>query len=638
MTGRGRARGGRNGFPGRRIRACLAIFGALFLITLYRAFDLQVLNTEKAFQQARRQQVSYFTLKSRRGEMYDSKGALIASSRLSDSFYMTPHRIEDPEGFARAVSEISGLDYEAVQKRAANKKRRFVWLMRKAPVAMAESLKKAGLKGLHFIREQKRIYPQGHLMGPVVGFTDTDSRGIEGLEYSLNRHLTGRDIRIRVNKDGRGGSMLFDTSASASRSNGADVFLTVDSNIQYAVEDELKNAVEKFGAESASAVLIEPSTGRILAMASHPFFDPNNFSAYTQKEMRNLSVLQAFEPGSILKPFLVSAALEEGVVEEDTVFDCERGSRSIGNTVIRDSSPHDRLTVTDTLVYSSNICSSKIAELLGAKVYNKYLRSFGFGSKSGTLLPGEHRGIIEPPRNWGRVGLATIAFGQGVSMNALQMAVAVSAIANGGYMMVPHIVDKIVDAAGNIVFSRKPEAQGRVISYDVSRRVADMMRQTVERGTGRLAAVSGYAVAGKTGTAQVADPEGGYLENIYTTSFLGFVPAKDPLVAMVVVVNKPRTRRYGSQVAAPVFSAIAGRTLGMLKMSAPAPAPAPDGKPFPAPNLRGKSVRDVARWAFKAGVELRVSGRGFATRQSPPPGALIKKGEVCEVSFSGGSI
>lgn len=652
MTGRGRARGGRGGFS-RRVRVCLAIFGALFAVVLYRAFDLQFLNTGKAKRWARIQQFDYHTPRSKRGAIYDRHGNLVASSRFADSFALNPQKIEDPEQFARAVSGASGVSYETVLRRASKKKQSFVWLTRTPPEDVADRLRALKLAGLEVRTEQKRIYPQGRLMGPVVGFTNIDSRGIEGLEYSLNKRLSGRVVKTMVSRDGRGNPMLFDAPA-APRSNGADVFLTVDSNIQYAVEDELRNAVEKFGADSASAVMIEPSTGRIIAMASHDTVSGGGGGADALESesdgkrrragMRNLAVLHAFEPGSIMKPFLVAAALEEGAVEKDTVFDCEGGSRTIGNTTIRDSSPHDRLTVTDTLVYSSNICSSKIAEILGANTYHRYLRDFGFGLRSGTLLPGEHRGIIAPPRNWGRVGLATIAFGQGVSVNALQMAVAVSAIANGGYMMIPRIVDKIVDAAGNVVFSKKPEARGRVISYDVSRKVADMMRETVERrrgpgraaGTGWRAAVSGYTVAGKTGTAQIAAPGGGYLEDIYTTSFVGFAPARNPLMALVVVVNRPRTKKYGSQVAAPVFSAIAGRTLGMLELSAPASAP--EDKPFPAPDLRGKSVRDVARWAFKAGVELRVSGRGFAAAQSPPPGALIKRGEVCEVSFSGGSI
>lgn len=639
MTGRGRERGGRAVLSG-RLRVCLGIFTALFLLVLYRAFDLQFLDTEKAFRHAKRQQIGYLILKSKRGGIYDSGGALIASSRLVHSFYLNPREIQVPEAFARAVAELSGLDYQFVLSRASDADRSFVWIKRQAPDSVAQKLVGADIKGLRFVMEQKRLYPQGNLMAPVVGFTDIDSRGVEGLEYSLNRYLTGRDVRIRVSRDGEGGSMLFRVPHGSVRTHGADVFLTVDSNIQYAVEDELRKGVERFGAESASAVFMEPSTGRILAMASYPSFDPNNFSSYTQKELRNLPVWFAFEPGSILKPFLVSAALEEGVVNPETVFDCERGRRRIGETEteIRDSSPHGRLTVTDTLVYSSNICSSKIAELLGASVYNRYLREFGFGSKSGTLIPGEHRGVISSPARWGRVGLATISFGQGMSVNALQMAVAVSAIANGGHMMAPHIVDRIVDAEGHMVFSRTPSVVGRVVSYEVARTVADMMRQTVERGTGKRAAVGRYGVAGKTGTAQIADPEGtGYLrDGSYISSFLGFAPYDNPRMALVIVVNRPRIKKYGSQVAAPIFAAIARRTLGMLEMGAPSAEGAL--KQFPMPDLRGKSVRDVARWAAGAGMELRVTGNGFANDQSPPPGEMVKTGEMCEVSFSGNLI
>ncbi len=333
-----------------------------------------------------------------------------------------------------------------------------------------------------------------------------------------------------------------------------------------------------------------------------------------------------------MKPFLVAAAMEEGLVNEKTVFDCENGERMIGRTPIRDSSPHGKLTVTDTIVFSSNICASKIAEIMGAKLYHRYLRDFGFGSGSGTMIPGEHRGIVSPPKRWGRLGLATIAFGQGVSVNALQMAAAVSAIANGGYLMAPYIVDRVVDLSGNLILKKTPGVEKRVVSYDVARRVAEIMEQTVDRGTGKRAAVRGYRIAGKTGTAQVANPEGGgYLEDSYTVSFLGFAPVENPRMALVIFVNNPKTLKYGSRVAAPVFGAIAKRTLGMLEMRTAADS-APD-KPFSMPDLRGKSVRDVARWAEEAGIDLRISGHGFATKHDPAAGNLLRRGQRCEVYF-----
>ncbi|QMU55646.1 MAG: hypothetical protein GKS04_00335 [Candidatus Mycalebacterium zealandia] len=626
----------KNGIPKSRVFVCVALFSIFFLIIAYRALDLQFIDTEKAFNYAKKQQVGYLTLKSKRGGIFDSVGVLIASSKRSHSAYLIPSDIEDPEQFSRALEKIAGFDYERILPLAGKSNRSFIWLQRKMPEEIFKKLKKADLKGLAFISEQQRVYPQGNLLGPVVGFADTDLRGIEGLEYSLNRHLTGKGIKVRVKRDGRGGSMLFHNPNVLERTSGADVRLTVDSDIQYVVEEELKKGVERTGAQSGSAVLMEPRTGRILAMASYPFFDPNRFTDYLQVEQRNLPVWQAFEPGSIIKPFLVAAAIEEGLVSERTVFDCENGKRKIGSTEIRDSSPHGKLTVTDTIVFSSNICSSKIAELAGPEIYHKYLLAFGLGAQSGTKLPGEHRGIIPRPNQWGRIELATISFGQGLTVNALQMATAVSAIANGGYLMAPYIVESVADTGGNLIIRRSPKVKDRVISYNVARTMAGIMEQVVERGTGRRAAVRGYSVAGKTGTAQIARSAAkGYLKGEYVSSFLGFAPVEDPQMTLVIIINRPKRFKYGSQAAAPIFSAIAKRTLGMFEVRAASNGSTLAEKPFSMPDLHGKSVREVAQWAGQAGVNLRISGHGFAVKQTPSAGSLIKKGLKCSVSFSG---
>ena len=625
-------------FARRRLLVCLLFFCVFFLLIAYRAFDLQFLDTEKASKQAVKQQTGYLNLKSKRGGILDSNGSLIASSQQSYSAYLTPGEIEDPESFSLAVEEISGLDYDFVLSRASRKNRPFVWLKRKMSSGDFEKLSEAGLEGLSFIKEQKRVYPQGYLLGPVVGFADTDLRGIEGLEYSLNKYLTGSNMRIKVKRDGKGGSMIFHTPNVREETDGASVFLTVDSNIQYVVEDELKKGVEASRAQSGNAVLMDPHTGRILAMASYPFFDPNNFQNYSEIGKRNLTVWRSFEPGSIIKPFLVAGALEEGLVSESTVFDCENGTRKIGSFEVHDTSPHGNLTVTDTVVFSSNICSSKIAETMGSSLYHKYLKSFGLGSRSGSLIPGEHRGIIPRPKNWGRLGLATISFGQGISVNALQMASAVSAIANGGYLMDPYIVDRVIDASGNLLLKKTPKVRERVVSYDVARRMRSILEQTVERGTARRAAVKEYRIAGKTGTAQIANPRGkGYLPDTYITSFLGFAPVENPRMALVIILNRPEIRKSGGRSAAPIFGAIVKRTLGMLEVHRALNGPPPE-KPFPMPDLRGKSVRDVSVWAAESGVDLKISGHGFASGHSPEPGVLVKKGQRCSVSFTRDSI
>ena len=378
------------------------------------------------------------------------------------------------------------------------------------------------------------------------------------------------------------------------------------------------------------AIIMNPETGEVLAMASYPFLDPNNFSQFPEINRRNLPIWYAHEPGSTMKVFLAASALDDKKVNPNSKFNCENGRRRIGSAVIRDIKPRGTLTVAEIVKYSSNIGASKIGELLGRDKYYKYLSKFGFGKKTGMGLPGESSGLLAAPRKWGPIELATISFGQGISVTSLQLVTALSAIANGGYLMKPYVIEKIVRPDGNVIEQNSPEVVTRVISYDTSYQMKQIMQGVVENGTGKKAQIPGFSVAGKTGTAQIPNPKsGGYYSDRYIASFIGFAPVEDPEIVMVVVVEAPRKKTHGGSVAAPIFKQIAEKVLFHMGLS---PKKVLVGMTV-MPDLSGMSVRDILKWSEEEGVKVKVKGSGFVTNQKPLPGDLIKEGMVCSIEL-----
>jgi cell division protein FtsI (penicillin-binding protein 3) len=602
----------------------------LFVAVSVRALELQVLNRDRALRVAMAQNRGLFTLLPRRGKILDINKKELAVNVEAESIYVRPKEVKDPNQFAKKLSKYVGLSQEEILKMLLSKKP-FVWIERLSEPEVVAKIKSADLDGIGFIGEPKRVYPNGHLAGQVIGFTNVDSAGIEGVEYYLDSLLAGRPGKIIVKRDARGRQIInspIDTESSVS---GSDVILTIDSQIQYVVEKELKEGVEKVGAKRGMAVLMNSETGAILAMASYPFFDPNDFMKYPEETRRNLPVWYSFEPGSTIKVFLVAAALEEKKVNPASRFDCENGRRKVGASIINDVHPYDILSVAEIVEVSSNICAGKIAETLGKDSFYKYLKAFGFGEKTGIDLPGESSGILTNSRNWGSVELATLSFGQGISVTAIQLASALSSIANGGYLVKPYIVDKIIGLDGRVIEEKKTRVIRRVISYDTAKEVTRILEGVVENGTGKKAAIPGYRVAGKTGTAQVPNPEtGGYYSDRHVSSFIGFAPADDPKITLVVVVENPKTSPYGGAVAAPIFKGITEKVLFYLGV--------PPQKAFAEtkimPDLRGMSARDILRWAEKEGVKVRLKGSGYANHQEPMAGERIKEDTVCLIELS----
>jgi len=619
--------------PRWRVFIVAALIIALFAMVSVKALELQVLDRERAFKIARKQHQGTSTLLPRRGKIFDRNGKELAVNIDVKSIYANPKNVKNPKETAKVLSEKLNLSEERIHKRVASNKS-FVWIKRLADSKPTEELQNSDMKGLGFIPEPKRVYPNGTLLGQVIGFTDLDSIGIEGIEYRYDSSLIGKTRKITLRRDARGNKILSDPNEiqeiDRDESSGNDITLTIDSQIQHIVERELKEGIEEMGGEKGMALIMKPETGEVLAMASYPFVDPNSYGKFPESNRRNLPIWYAHEPGSTMKVFLAASAIEDKKVNPNSQFNCENGRRRIGSAVIKDVKPRGTLTVSEIVKYSSNIGASKIGELMGRDTYYKYLKKFGFGEKTGIGLPGESKGLLATPRKWGPIELATISFGQGVSVTSIQIVTALSAIANGGYLMKPYVIEKMVDPQGNIITENKPEVVTRVISYDTSHQMKQILQSVVEDGTGKKAQIPGFSVAGKTGTAQIPNPStGGYYSDRYIASFIGFTPVEDPEIVMAVVVEAPRKKTHGGSVAGPIFKNIAEKVLFHMGVS---PKKELVGMTV-MPDLSGMSVRDILKWSEEQGVKVDVKGSGFVTSQKPLPGDLIKEGTVCSIEL-----
>lgn len=609
-----------------RFHLSAVFIAGLFFTVGYKSLQLQVIERDRVSAGAERQQIRTHKLLPVRGSIYDRSGKTLAANIPSASAYLNPQKIENPARVADALTEHLGVSRERVLSLTESEKS-FLWVKRGQDRETAKKIMALGLKGVGFVEEPKRTYPNGSMMGQVLGFTNTDLKGVEGLEYLFEKTLAGKQATTKIKRDGKGNYISDIPLNEIERyTKGNDIFLTVDSKIQSITETELRNGVEKMEADSGTAFVMNPRTGEILAIASYPFFDPNRFRDFSQKTRKNLPVWSSFEPGSTMKVFLAAALLEARMADEMTTYDCENGEKKIASKVIKDSHEHGVLTVSEAIQYSSNICAWKMGQTLGKEKFHRSLRDFGFGKKNGVDLPGEARGSIQKLRNWGEVELATISFGQGISVTAVQLVTALSSIANGGYLMKPYIVKKVVSPEGKVLREKTPEILKRVISYDTSLKVTNILEEVVENGTGKNARIKGYRVAGKTGTAQIPNLETGtYYKNRYMSSFLGFAPADDPKLAILVVVENPKKHTVGGMTAAPVFRSITEKSL--FYMGVP-PEKTPRGFAV-MPDMKNKSAREVMKWAQDEHVAVRFAGNGYVSEQTPPPGEKIRKGQVC---------
>ncbi len=625
-----------------------------FTLLISKAFYLEVVKGRKYAELARRQYAREVTLLPARGVIMDRDGRILAQSVLVDSFYADPSRINNKSRTAVVISRVLGVDADTVLKKLSAD-RQFVWIKRLVNPDKARKLMHYHLKGVYALKEYRRFYPDVKLASAVLGFAGIDSKGLAGIELSLDHYLKGNPLSAVIDVDGHNspvytGVMFDDASLS-----GDSVVSTIDLNIQFVLQEALKKAVEDQKARNGVGIVMNPETGDILAMAVIPDFNPNTYRDYSLSAFKDIAVENTYEPGSIFKPFIVAAALDAGVISPDEKIFCENGHYKVYNITIRDAeSAFGMLSIGDILKYSSNIGAAKIGEKLGPTTLYNYLRRFGFGSQTGIDLPGESPGILNPVDRWSGVSIDTIPFGQGVSATPLQLVTAMSAIANGGLLITPRIIKEIRKPDGGIVTSQ-PVIKRRVISDRTARLVTNMLIGVVnDGGTGTNAHMNGYTVAGKTGTAQIPDPQtGGYYGDRFISSFLGFVPARDPGIVMLIMIIDPQKNPYGGISAAPVFKDIAEKVLpylgvpsrlNIMAMPAEEPSiedlePAQDRATVQTgviPDFTGKPMRTVLHLAKQAGInDLVIKGSGYAVEQSMKPETLYSQGPVVVVFSTG---
>jgi cell division protein FtsI (penicillin-binding protein 3) len=645
-----------------RIRLVGYGFVLAFGLIGYRALSLQVLRHDQFESRAQRQYQRIVKLPAQRGTIYDRNGEELALSTAVDSIFVESQRVEDVEKTARSLATALSMSYGGIRKRLLSK-RSFFWVKRQVTPRESERVRALGLPGVGFTREHRRYYPNSEIGAQVLGFTGLDPKGLEGLELRYDSLMLGESSFLMMEKDARGNGLSFSDPVVKGGRPGDSLYLTLDKNLQYIAEKELAAGVAEFRARTGSVVVLDPATGEILAMASQPDYNPNAFRKSRPSAWRNRAVCDVFEPGSTMKPFVVAAALNEKVVRPGQKIDCENGRYRVGGRVVHDTHKHESLTVAEVVKYSSNIGAAKIGKSLGRDLLYRYLTSFGFGESTGIDFPGESSGLLRRPEQWFEADLANISFGQGLSVNALQLAEATGAIANGGTLMRADLVKRVVDLYGETVESREPRAVRRVMSPEVAGQVRDMMiGVTDEDGTGSESVVPGFAVAGKTGTAQKVDPvTGGYSADKRVSSFVGFVPARNPRLVILVVVDEPQGKTYGGLVAGPVFARIAEQSLRYLHVEPTEPIrpqllneqeevamtasravkeaalfenSGEEGRLASMPDCIGMSGRQVLKTMERLGLNIKLKGSGRVVEQFPAASQPIRYGNEVWVKLA----
>ncbi|MFO0658557.1 MAG: penicillin-binding protein [Polyangiaceae bacterium] len=682
----------------RRMGVVCGLMGLGCGLIISGAYKVQVEDGPEWREMAEMQRQRRLHVAPKRGTILDRNGTALAvsievPSVSADAFEML--RGVDDKNLAATVQDLAARLAKVLHVEPAEltprlmSRRRFIWLKRRVSADEAAAIKALGdprqtakpIRGLQIEGEGHRYYPNRELGGPLLGFVSPDGEGKEGLELQLEDELRGHVEEIKGLRD-RSGRLLFAEGVQSEKAlAGHNVVLSIDQGIQYVAEQELNSALHTFEAAGGSVVVMDPHTGEVLALASAPTFNPNDYNKSEIEARRDRAIHDRFEPGSTAKVFTIASALAAKTLNPTQKIYCERGVMAIDNVVIHDTHVSDWLTPTQILAVSSNIGAAKIGLELGeSKLYESF-RRFGFGEPTGLPLPGEAGGVLRARgRPWVQVETASASFGQGISTTSMQLAMAISSIANGGKLMEPILVKKVVDGAGNTVRDYLPKIRREVVPASVAKMVSEMLVAVTEgEGTGVEAAIDGFKVAGKTATAQKADPNTGrYTADRFTSSFIGFVPADRPKIAVVVVLDEPALARAGGAVAAPVFRRVAEYSLRYLGVTpagtkeatltqiakdangtAPSTASAGKTKPTssaipgvgmvgvapvqiatdkPAPNgaaavptLTGLSAREAIKTSMAAGLTPTLLGVGVAARQEPPPGTMVPKGSALKI-------
>jgi cell division protein FtsI (penicillin-binding protein 3) len=627
-----------------------------------RLLQLQVLNRASFERMAARQSERTINLDPRRGAILDRNGRPLAVSVDAESVYAVPQDLESPARTAAALGRALGLDAAGRKDLLAQlqKTRAFVWVKRKVDPATARAVRDLSLPGIGFVSENRRYYPKRELASQVLGYVGMDNTGMSGIEYAFEDAIKGRPAKVLVETDARRRPVSHTERPST---DGQTVVLTIDEAIQHAAETELEKAVNETQSVSGMVVVMDPRSGEILAIANRPTFNPNRFASFSSARWRNRAVTDAYEPGSMFKIFTAAAGIQEKVVTPDEVIDCGGGSIEIAGTRINDHHVFFNLSFRDVMAHSSDVGVIRVAQRLGRENFYRYMRDFGFGAPTRVELPGESNGLLRPTNKWSALSLPTLSFGQEIGVTALQMTTAVAAVANGGYLMRPLIVRQVEDSEGSVLKSSKPEAVRRVLEPETVDTLTDLLRSVVTSGTGKRAAIPGYVVAGKTGTAQKIDAQGRYSMIDHVASFVGFAPATRPALVVLASLDTPKgDRNEGGDVAAPLFARVMEQSLQYLAVPpddtervlrmvpyrpghvtpaayrpsddfAVEPADASAGDPRLMPDLRGRSAREAAITAARRGLIVELKGSGQVVAQIPEPGTEIETGITCVLSL-----
>lgn len=620
-----------------RLRVAGGLLLALLLAVALRAIQLQAFDGERLARMGEKQHLQEWIVQPKRGTIFGRQGDALAISIEAQSVYVRPRRLKVTGQVVADVARALGMKHRDVRRKMTASEP-FVWLKRQVTPREAQRVRRLKIEGIGFYHEPKRYYPQGRLAGQALGVVGRDAQGLEGIERRYDRHIRGETSSWVAERDALGRRMLVAGLEELKLQPGADVHLTLDTTLQHLAEKHLEATVKRYRAKGGTVVMADPYTGAIMALAGSPSFDPNQYQSQDRSRWRIRAVTDTYEPGSVFKVVLAAAALEDGVVGQEDLIFCEHGKYVYGRRTIHDFKEYGWLSFAKVLQLSSNIGVAKVAHKLGKERYHRYIRRFGFGQKTGIDLPGEVEGRVRPHHEWYGVDLAAVSFGQSVAVTPLQMVMAFSAIANGGWLMRPYVVDRVVGKDGRVLVHNKPEPLRRVVSRETARTLVGMLKGVVaEGGTGAGAAVAGFETAGKTGTSQKADRvKGGYSKTRRVASFAGFVPADEPRFVLLTLVDEPTKEVYGGVVAAPLFQRIAGPALhalgekpdrrllaatssagkvGVVRVSR---ARARRGKGAGSdgrPNLIGMSMRQAVDEARKLRLSVVLRGHGYVAAQ-----------------------
>lgn len=656
---------------------CLGVVVLLWVgVLCARLYEVQILLADDYRQQAVQQQKGFIEIAPHRGEILDRSRTPLAVSVSVESLFAHPDQVKDASQAAEALGPVLQIQASKLEAFLRSGKS-FVYLARRIPPQTAEKALQLGLKGIYSHPETRRFYPNRELASHVLGFVGTDGAGLSGLEYLYQNELKGQKARVDVRVDARRRS--YSQEQVNARTRGNSLVLNIDKDLQFIAEQVLSETVEAHHARSGAAVLMDPHSGAVLAMASYPSFNPNSYQDYDPESYRNRAIREIYEPGSTFKIFSLSAVLDEQLVSLDEEINCHVGSIRLANKVYREAGNHDYgiLKFNQVVAKSSNIGTIRLVLRLGEEGLYDYVRRLGFGEKTGVDLPGEEAGLLRPTDQWSQLSIGALSIGQEIGVTALQIVSALSTVANGGYHVRPQIVRQILSPSGETLWQAQPEPR-RVLTTQTASLMRQALAEVVQSGTGSAAALNGYSSAGKTGTAQKI-VNGVYSKTLHVPSYAGFAPIDDPALAAVVVIQEPRGEYYASRVAAPAFQQIMERALMHLDIPRDLPAqPVAPRKVLAQaasgelqqrrgisrasgsragsaleddresrhvvvlegasdqqlPDFTGMSLRQVLDWSNRLGLRLQAEGSGMAVSQKPDPGSGVYAGMPLEVYFS----